>query len=382
MGFLGDLLPKAKPSTSTNTSAETGQNPYFPVENTTSVNTSGSTPISAGGSFSNFNLASIPQKVGEGAKKLFSSLGGIGKFNNISNGLPQADLASQLAAQGIGVGNGQVLSDYTNTDAPRTSNDDVIVKLQSTVTDEIVKLVVSPRISESRSAQYSEVNITHHPGGILKYEKTNSRSWNVSAKLVSRTQSEASENQKLLNIVRGWVMPYYGAGTEKHSPEKLGAPPPIIKFSGYGVKNISPIPTVVESYNTSWPNDVDYIPTLNGDPFPVIMDIEITLKEAYSPGEYSRFNLFAYKSGILEDAFSGEKFSGTYETCKANDEVQTDTPVLGASSSSASFPTISAVASGTPDISMPTKILGAGSFDSLGKPSQDISRNPYFNGTN
>ena len=100
-------------------------------------------------------------------------------------------------------------------------------------------------------------------------------------------------------------MPYYGAGTEALAPEKLGAPPPVLKFSGYGARNISPIPVVLESYDTSWPNDVDYIPTHDGTPFPVIMEINLNLKEAYSPGEYSKFDLYAYKTGDLTTAYGG-----------------------------------------------------------------------------
>jgi hypothetical protein len=98
-------------------------------------------------------------------------------------------------------------------------------------------------------------------------------------------------------------MPFYGSGTEKSYNNLLGLPPPILKFSGLGKLNIPLTPVVLVNYTTSWPADIDYIPTEQGDPFPVIMEIDITVKESYSPAEFSRFDLFAYKQGNLEGAF-------------------------------------------------------------------------------
>lgn len=284
---------------------------------------------------SNFDIASIPTKVGEGAKKLLGSFGSLSPFKNLSNGLPTGDLAKQLAQQGIGIGAGQTLSGGENLAAPRENLDDIVIVLESTISSDYVRFDVSPRVSESRQANYHEINITHHPGTILKYEKTSSRSWTISARFVSRTQEEATINQEDLNIIRSWVMPFYGGGTEKNDPSMLGAPPPVLKLSGYGAKNISPIPVVLESYSTSWPNDIDYLPTNTGDPFPVIMEIELTLKESYSPAEYSKFNLFAYKTGDLSEAFSGAKFEAKTSAGAANEKSDTSEPsVLGGGTAS------------------------------------------------
>ena len=312
MGLLGDFLPKSVSSVG---------------DSISSAAKSASSFISNG--TSNFNLASMSTKIGEGASKMLGNFGSLMGFKNITSNLPTADLATLLQQQGIGIGAGQTLSDNTELAAPRSDNSDVIVVLQSTISDDFIRLNASPRISETRSAQYSEINLIHHPGSILKYERTSARTWNVTAKLVSRNQQEASENQMLLNIVRGWVMPFYGEGTEQDDPDKLGAPPPVLMFSGYGEKNIAKIPVVLESYSNDWPNECDYIPTLTGDPFPVVMDLTLSLKESYSPAEYSGFNLFAYKSGVLSQAFTGGSFSaGSSST--ANDSIDTSEPeILG-----------------------------------------------------
>jgi len=286
---------------------------------------------------SNFSLAGMGTKITEGAQKLLggTNLGNLLGFKNIANGLPSGALAKKLMSEGISMGKGQTLSDRTSTAQARANIDEVIVTLRSTVTPEFVKFQVTPRLSESRQANYAELNLVHHPGSILKYERTGARSWTLNVKLVSRTTAEASANQRDLNIIRSWVMPFYGEGTNQNSPDMLGAPPPVLKLSGYGSKNIAPIPVVLESYSTNWPNDIDYIPTAEGLPFPVIMELDLTLKEAYSPAEYSNFNLFAYKSGDLSQAFNGKKFE-VAAAAKANGKADTSEgkklPVLGGKS--------------------------------------------------
>ena len=65
------------------------------------------------------------------------------------------------------------------------------------------------------------------------------------------------------------------------------------------------------------------------------MELDLTLKEAYSPAEYSNFNLFAYKSGDLSQAFNGKKFE-VAAAAKANGKADTSEgkklPVLGGKS--------------------------------------------------
>lgn len=333
MSMLGDFLPKAGESISSTATS---------IGNSISDAAGSATKFITGGT-SNFNLANMTTKIGESASKMLGSFGSLMGFKNVAANLPSADLASLLKQQGIGVGAGQTLLNANEAAFVRESNNDVVVVLESTISSEYIKFRVSPRISESRSAQYSEVNLIHHPGSILKYERTASRSWNVSAKLVSRNQQEASENQNILNMLRGWVMPFYGAGTEQNDPDKLGAPPPVLLFSGFGENNIGKIPVVLESYSTDWPNDCDYIPTMTGDPFPVVMDITVNLKESYSPAEYSNFNLFAYKSGWLSEAFKGNQVAFS-EFSMANEIVPTNEPaILGQTKAITGTPTANAL---------------------------------------
>lgn len=204
------------------------------------------------------------------------------------------------------------------------------VKLVNTShTDEEIIFNVRPQLNETRSANYSTVELLHHPSDILKYQKTSARTWSFSATLVSRTPEEAKQNLQYTNWIRAWVMPYYGEGTAnsiKSHSSRLGAPPPILKLTAYGNQMIGPVPVVLESYDISWPADVDYIQTSYDDsavPFPVVLTINLSMKEAFSPAEYSGFDLYRYKLGDMGGAFTPIKIGEKVDTSSAN----TDTSV-------------------------------------------------------
>lgn len=171
---------------------------------------------------------------------------------------------------------------------------------------DMVTFDVMPTIGESRQATYDTFTPLHHPGEILKFKSTGARSWTISAKLISRNQEEASKNLRSINTIRSWVMPFYGEGTKANSAtgQYLGAPPPILTLQAYGDQMIGPVKCVLENYDWRFPNDVDYIPTYSGVPFPVILEVALTVKESWSPAEYSGFDLMKYRNGKLPDAFT------------------------------------------------------------------------------
>lgn len=229
---------------------------------------------------------------------------------------------------------------------------------------------VTPQFVESREVEYTQLTPIHLPGGIQVFKNTRPRTFSITAKLISRTTSEATINMMYLQKLRGWTMPYFGAtstiGTSESRNEEtnnqqqvdqattegqgdtndvkldndtiakslvnsqnrsglgfelLGAPPDVLYLyayssmsnsgtheSGrpnkYGV-NINKVPVVITSLNITYPDDVDYIPTESSgnpresEPFPVKMDVSITLVETHSPREYERFDLLKFKQGQL-----------------------------------------------------------------------------------
>lgn len=91
------------------------------------------------------------------------------------------------------------------------------------------------------------------------------------------------------------------------SGSMLGAPPPILFFSAYSnenspkptSKNYKDIPTVITNLDGTFPNNIDYIQTLFNEPFPIRMDVTLSLTETHSPREYENFSLSQYKNGEL-----------------------------------------------------------------------------------
>jgi len=184
----------------------------------------------------------------------------------------------------------------------------------------------SPTLNEARSVEYAAVTPVHMPGSIQIYKRTNSRTWSISAKFVSRNQQQATANMMYLQKLRGWTMPYFGLRSNvdgftqpygstdpvEDSSSMLGAPPDVLYFYAYsdhrnaskdrelGLVNLKKIPVVMTSLNIAYPEDVDYIPVVGtGEPFPVKMDVTLELAETHAPKGYEQFSLSMFKRGQL-----------------------------------------------------------------------------------
>lgn len=272
----------------------------------------------------NYDFASAGQKVAEAVNKLVKG-GDVKEFSSATRGIGIEQIGSNFAA--VDELTGKALGILGNAPLPtppsalvsgaqddRTNQLKVILKASpggsfagSDSNDEIT-LKVMPRISERRDAQYESFTPIHHPGVIQKYKGTNARTWSISGRLVSRTSQEAQQNLGYINLIRAWLMPFYGEGTAGSQARKyLGVPPPIITLTAYGSKMIGPVKTVLTDYNWEFPNDVDYIATIDKEPFPVILDISLSLVEAWSPAEYSNFNIIQYRKGELSGPGSAFK---------------------------------------------------------------------------
>lgn len=274
---------------------------------------------------SNFSTASPALKTAEALGNL-DRKGALGNFSSVTKGVglkvensknvvfneqTNQEIASKFVpvVQSTPASAWETGSDNTQNFKVTISQSPIVYasKVPSGISEQgILVLDVMPTIDENRSAAYKSFTPLHHPGEILKYESTASRSWTVASRLVCRNSAEASKNLYYLNLIRSWTMPFYGVGTGNTSlKDKLGAPPPILTLNAYGSQMIGPVKCVLETYNWQFPNDCDYIPTEDGIPFPVILNISLTLKESWSPSEYSSFNLEEYRDGNLQEAFGG-----------------------------------------------------------------------------
>jgi hypothetical protein len=186
----------------------------------------------------------------------------------------------------------------------------------------------TPDLIEAKQIEYRAHTPPHMPVGIHVYAFSSSRTYSISAiKLISRTQEEASVNLAKINLIRSWAMPSFGQGTRENTAlefdssiqeiekrrvygnesvrKTFGSPPPILLLSAYSdgnvkQRNISRIPVVMTQYSLPYPSDCDYIPTLDGTPFPIIMTVDMTFIESQAPNTVAtKFDLHKYKQGIL-----------------------------------------------------------------------------------
>jgi hypothetical protein len=187
------------------------------------------------------------------------------------------------------------------------------VRLVSTIdVSKMVIFEVSPSsVSESNATTYSSLEPVHMPGTYQIFKNTQARKFTVNAKLISRSPEEATSNATYLQRLRAWMRPYFGEGTRRDTPSMLGAPPEVLYLYGYTNQQASTtrktmafnyhrIPVVIESLNVSYPDTVDYIPTVSGEPMPIVMTIDISLVETHSPFEFYEFSLAKYHQGLLE----------------------------------------------------------------------------------
>ncbi len=180
--------------------------------------------------------------------------------------------------------------------------------LQSSIrSNEFVYFYTMPEITETGTVDWKSMQMVQAPGEILSYGGTKSRTFNITVKFVSRTSVDAGINGFFVQLLRSWKEPYFGASNTK----LLGAPPPILYFTAFTNPNntmsinYNKIPVVLEHLSITYSGDSDFIRSVNpatkavGDPWPVIMNVTIGLKEAHAPTNFLNFDLSKYKMGQL-----------------------------------------------------------------------------------
>lgn len=167
-----------------------------------------------------------------------------------------------------------------------------------------VRFFVTPELSESRNVTYTEISDIRQPGGILIYLGTPARTYQINARMVSRTQEEADLTFYYTHLLKSWTVPQkdnqnFGSTGGQNAPE-------VVKLYGYdSSKQLRGVPVVLTSLNIEYPNNVNYISASNGALVPIIQSFSIGLKEARNQNELisgtgpGAFDLEKFKRGIL-----------------------------------------------------------------------------------
>ena len=281
---------------------------------------------------SSYTVTGAPEKVNEGTTKVVEVLGVDNQLTKFGSALPTVDSlvdtafrggTSDLTSNPFVAGAMQSIKDRTNklsaaiakaTTGSASAIDDHQVRLEEIGARNVVIFQVMPEIVESHSVQYEAVAPSQSIGAFQKFKGTDSTQWTLNVTFIARNTYEATENLRNLNMLRGWTKPFFGNKIVSEYPGKLGAPPPVLRFSGLREKLVGPVPVVITALNWNWPKDVDYLPTQipargatmsSGGfiPFPAVMDIQIQLVESLSTNEFNRFSLAEYRNGTMVSGF-------------------------------------------------------------------------------
>ena len=201
--------------------------------------------------------------------------------------------------------------------------------------------VMPNSLSESSTVNYNPISLPQGPGQIYVFQNSNSRSYNLVAQFITQTQEDATRNLHRINLLRSWTKPTFGSeerltgdamdifspelastgnsvrnrmrDTAGGSADTLGAPPKVLYLSAFSDinrrGNIYKVPVVLTSLGITYDDSTDFIPSrvvagyehiTENTPVPVIMSVDMNLAETHSPDQYSRFNIDAYRKGLLE----------------------------------------------------------------------------------
>lgn len=289
--------------------------------------------LSGGGSVSDsvisYATAPVSQLLNEGYAKVQSTFRSVGNFVALSakspsfaalgsvNGAigeltalnPIPGLAS--AAANINTASGTAAQINLNNGSNTGSTTSHKVMLVATDADggSRVEFDNMPEVNEVRTAEYEAISAPQMPGEFQKFRGTKSTQWTIVGTFIARTREEAKRNYFYLNTLRGWTMPYFGQNQDVFAG-KVGAPPPVIKFSGW--RNlVGSVPVVVTGVNWNWPKECDWLPSGVVDPesgqeipFPTVMNVSVMLVESFSAQQFNGFDLVAFRNGRMISAFS------------------------------------------------------------------------------
>ena len=115
-----------------------------------------------------------------------------------------------------------------------------------------VEFDATPDITESGSASYFEAGEIRAPGSILMWMGSPSRTFSVSAKLISRNQIEAKRSERMIHLLKSWRQP------ERYTGGINASPPTVLYLQGYG-KMFKDIPVVLTDLTIEFSSEHDYI---------------------------------------------------------------------------------------------------------------------------
>jgi hypothetical protein len=111
----------------------------------------------------------------------------------------------------------------------------------------------TPAISTSYKANYTPYDLTHSNMRGYFYQNSSPQDIQLTATFTAQDTAEANYLLAVIHFLKSATKMFYGQDAQ------LGAPPPPLYLSGYGIYGFNEHPVLLGSFNYSLPNDVDYI---------------------------------------------------------------------------------------------------------------------------
>lgn len=158
----------------------------------------------------------------------------------------------------------------------------------------IVIFNVQPIVSESGSATYAPIDDIRQAASMLIYMGSPSRDFSITAKFVSRTRLEATQNSRYVQLLRSWRMPEAeGGGFNITTPSRLT----LLGLNGW----FNQVAVRMTNLTIESPDDVDYIESYDKQRVPIVWPVTISLKEARSPTNLQEFDIKRFRTGDLPE---------------------------------------------------------------------------------
>ena len=158
----------------------------------------------------------------------------------------------------------------------------------------------TPTIQFSHNANYGAYDIQGSIAQQNYYTNTSNPTINVTALFSSNTIDEAKHTAAAIHFFKSCTKSDFGVQRQ----ETAGTPPPILKFSAYGLIHASHVPVVMRNFNYTLVEDSDYVDVdiENGDSVtvPTLLLASIDLVPQIPPKKVKeQFNITGYASGSL-----------------------------------------------------------------------------------
>jgi hypothetical protein len=111
----------------------------------------------------------------------------------------------------------------------------------------------TPTVQTNFTANYDKYDLTHSNYRGYFYKNSTVGDISVNGTFTAQDTAEAEYLLAVIIFLRSATKMFYG------KDEFRGAPPPLVELSGYGQYQFNNHPCLIQSFNYSLPNDVDYI---------------------------------------------------------------------------------------------------------------------------